>query len=123
MIKLDNRGWGYVMFLFFLGVLVVALFMVVYMVNDFEKGISRKKEKTIYYSQYQRYRRFEREVSSSAMIYSQKHGIYNQINILNLDIEDDIKKECIGYASYDNKDSIYVAYLKCDSYQTEGYVN
>ena len=120
--KLNNNGWGFVMFLFFLGVLGVALFMVVYMVNEFESGFSSNERQNVTYSQYQRYVRYEREVANAAANYAKVSDISsNYINISELEIDNDIRSECVGYVFFDEKTMTYIPYLKCGNYQTEGY--
>jgi len=119
--KLNNHGWGFVMFIFFLGILAIALLMVVSMVNDFGAGFSSSRGKNVTYGQYQRYKRYEREVASAAYSYSATHGNSDDINISLLNIDNDIKSECSGYASYDESSNGYVAYLRCGNYKSEGY--
>lgn len=119
--KLDNRGWGFVMFIFFLGILAIALLMVVSMVNDFGAGFSSRRGKDVTYGQYQRYKRYEREVVSAAYSYSATHGNIDSINISLLNIDNDIKSECVGYVQYESVSNGYVAYLRCGNYRSEGY--
>ena len=45
--KLDNKGWGFGIFIFFIIVFLIVLLVIALMVNDFEDGISNKKSNDI----------------------------------------------------------------------------
>lgn len=119
--KLDNKGWGFFMFLAFIIVFMLALLMIVYMVNEFEGGLSSKRGKDVTYSQYERYKNYEKKVKKAAESYAKINGYFDIINIGDLEIGNSIKSECHGYAQLDSTGKSYIPYLKCGNYESEGF--
>lgn len=118
--KLDNKGWGFTMFIVFLCILLLAILMVVYVVNNFETGLSSKRGDNLTYSQYETYRRYEKVVSKEASNYA-KNTVLEYINIQDLELSDIIKSECIGYAILNDDSDTYTSYLRCGNYETSGF--
>ncbi|MBO5376304.1 MAG: hypothetical protein J6A52_05570 [Bacilli bacterium] len=118
MFNLNNRGWGFVMFLAFLCILLFAILMIVYMANEFSDSFSSRKESTLVSEDYKNYKKYENIVKKAAN--SSANGKYN-INIDDLDISDIIKKQCDGYVLYNSNTNSYVPYLKCGNYMSAGY--
>lgn len=42
--RLNNKGWGFVTFLFFIGLFLLALLMIIFTVNDMEDDYSSYKK-------------------------------------------------------------------------------
>lgn len=118
--KLDNKGWGFTMFIVFLCILLSAILMVVYVVNNFETGLSPRRGDNLTYSQYETYRRYEKVVSKAASNYA-KNEMLEYINIEDLELSDTIKYECIGYVLLNDDSDAYTSYLRCGNYESSGF--
>lgn len=116
--KLDNQGWGFVMFLGFLAIFLFAILMIVYMVNDLSDNFNSNSHGNVVSDEIKMYKKYENIVKKAAM--SSANGKYN-INIDDLNISDTIKKQCDGYALKDSSGTSYNAYIKCGSYESTGY--
>lgn len=119
--KLDNHGWGFIMFLSFLFIFMIALLMVVYVVNELELGFSSDRPKDVTYSQYENYKSYEKKIKSAALVYAKTNGYVDYINIGVLKIDNKIKSACDGYALLDSSGNSYTAYIKCGNYESSGY--
>lgn len=118
--KLDNGGWGFIMFIIFIFLFLLAILTVAYTVNDFERGLSDSKSDSLV-SKYETYRKYENIIERTANKYSQEFP--ECININDLNINTAIKNECTGYASINIDKESYSAYLKCGNYETVGFSN
>ncbi len=120
MMKLDNKGWGFAMFIAFIFVFLLAILMIAYMVNHFETGLSSERDDNITYTQHEIYRKYEKLVKKAAESAFSNHT-EEYININDLDISNAIKSECVGYVLLDSSSLEYTAYLKCGNYQTANF--
>lgn len=118
MFNLNNRGWGFVMFLGFMLMFMFAILMIVYMANEISGNFNSNKPGNVVSDDFKMYKKYENIVKKAAT--SMGNGRYN-INIDDLDISDSIKKQCDGYALFDSNTNSYVPYLKCGNYESDGY--
>ena len=58
--KIDNSGWGLIMFILFMAIFFVSIITVIYMINNFNEGLSPRRSEGVSYSQYETYKRYEK---------------------------------------------------------------
>lgn len=118
---LNNKGWGFVTFLFFIGLFLLALLMIIFTVNDMGDDYSSYgKNKS---SNYDIFKDYEKSIVNAANLYIKENGFFEYIALDSLDVSDSIKSRCEGYASYDSSLSEYVGYINCDEYVSDGYLD
>lgn len=117
----DNGGWSLTMFLVFLFILLLAILMIAFMVNNVETGLSSKRPKGVSYSEYETYKKYEQLVAEASLEYASLNGNKSRIDINDLEITKQVKEACSGFSVYNNTSSNYNSYLKCGNYKTEGY--
>lgn len=117
----DNGGWSLTMFLAFLFILLLAILMIAFMVNNVETGLSSKRPNGVSYSEYETYKKYERLVEEASLEYASLNGNKNRIDINDLEISNQVKEICSGFSVYNNLSSSYNSYLKCGGYKTDGY--
>ncbi len=116
MFSLNKKGWGFVPFLILLTILIFALFLTSFLVNDFEKSLEKKKENILTSKELEVYKNYEILISNEAI----KHYTDDEIVPISvLPISNAIKSECSGYAK--KAGNIYKAYISCGRYTTIGY--
>lgn len=135
MLKLNEKGWGLTTFVSIIGVLFVALLVVVFLVNFYDTGLSKKGSGNIIMDQEEKttydYPAYERELEEKAMEYAYETGLvilevddYVKINIDNLE-RNSKYNHCQGYVkiskALENEDYIFDAYISCGLYKTTGY--
>lgn len=107
-----------VSFLLLLLLLISALFFTSFLVNDFEKRISEKKENILSSKELQKYKEYEDIIASEAI----KHYTDDEIVPLSLlPVSNAIKSECKGYAKKSGDG--YKGYISCGKYITLGYTD
>lgn len=117
----DNGGWSLTMFLVFLFILLLAILMIAFMVNNVETGLSSKRPKGVSYSEYETYKKYEQLVAEASLEYASLNGNKSRIDINDLEITKQVKESCSGFSVYNSSSSNYNSYLKCGNYKTEGY--
>lgn len=117
----DNTGWSLTMFLVFLFILLLAILMIAFMVNNVETGLSSKRPKGVSYSEYETYKKYEQLVAEASLEYASLNGNKSRIDINDLEITKQVKESCSGFSVYNSSSSNYNSYLKCGNYKTEGY--
>lgn len=117
----DNTGWSLTMFLVFLFILLLAILMIAFMVNNVETGLSSKRPKGVSYSEYETYKKYEQLVAEASLEYASLNGNKSRIDINDLEITKQVKESCSGFSVYNSSSSSYNSYLKCGNYKTEGY--
>lgn len=117
----DNGGWSLTMFLVFLFILLLAILMIAFMVNNVETGLSSKRPKGVSYSEYETYKKYEQLVAEASLEYASLNGNKSRIDINDLEITKQVKEACSGFSLYNSSSSNYNSYLKCGNYKTEGY--
>lgn len=117
----DNGGWSLTMFLVFLFILLLAILMIAFMVNNVETGLSLKRPKGVSYSEYETYKKYEQLVAEASLEYASLNGNKSRIDINDLEITKQVKEACSGFSVYNSSSSNYNTYLKCGNYKTEGY--
>ena len=116
--KMNNKGWGFVPFLLLLLILISALFLTAFLVNDFEKRIASKKEENVSIKELEKYRNYENIIASEAL----KHYTDDEIVPLSLlPVSNAIKEECDGYAKKSGDG--YKGYVSCGKYKTLGFAD
>lgn len=109
------------MFILFMAIFFVSIITVIYMINNFNEGLSPRRSEGVSYSQYETYKRYEKIIKKNVDNSSYAEDKIKVINIDNLDISNAIKTQCQGYALYDF--SSYNIYLKCGNYKTSGFMS
>ena len=117
----DNGGWSLTMFLVFLFILLLAILMIAFMVNNVETGLSSKRPKGVAYTEYETYQKYEQLVAEASLEYASLNGNKSRIDINDLEITKQVKEACSGFSVYNSSSSNYNTYLKCGNYKTEGY--
>ena len=126
--KLDNKGWGLVVFLIFIFIFFFTILLISFLAN--KNGIGPQDTNNNYNNiDTKDYTQFETKVKISAMKYQEmnypniENGDIFYINISKLELSDEIKNSCTGYVKLGkvNGNYIYEPYLSCDNYTTSGY--
>ncbi|MCM1053361.1 MAG: hypothetical protein NC483_05255 [Ruminococcus sp.] len=131
--KLNNRGWGLNEMLLLSGVLVIFLLIAFYYI--FHLFDNFKSEMNINSDDY--YIELEEKLENQALIYLNDYyddyltsdniivtrSILKSYN-LDIDLEDKSGRDCNGYVIANKSHGIInkKAYIKCNKYETEGYV-
>ncbi len=121
MFKLNNKGWGFVPFMFFLGIMLLAILLVVYLANSYEITLSSKVNESKDASQREVYLKYENTIKKKANSLLANGENRSVIDISELDINQAIKAQCKGYVSYNEIYHEYSPYIKCGNYETTGY--
>ncbi|MGM9834581.1 MAG: hypothetical protein ACI31M_02220 [Bacilli bacterium] len=139
MLKLNNKGWGMSTMIVCTSLILVALLITSFYVirlysqiDDITDSSNSTEEEKIDYSVYHK---METDLGNGAVNYLKELSInlndlsYNITyetlkthNFVNKFVDIKTNKECIGYVVVDNNYR-YDAFIKCDSYETEGYNN
>ena len=135
MFKLNNRGWGLGTMIAFVCVFLLAIILIT--VISLKYGFTNKTNSTRQQENSRnnttpvdtaKYQKYEQEIRQKADIYYKNNSnssvespIY--INIQALDIKQEIKNQCTGYAeiTVNEQNQYYNAYIKCTAYETVGY--
>lgn len=120
--KLNNNGWGLQVMMLFILVLMIALVIVYIMVNrNFSDivGYDYKSEETKVIVALKKYYK-----NNDIKINNGEEKIVSTKKLKEEKLLTDFNK-CSGYGLLKNKNGkiIYDAYIRCDKYITDGYIN
>ena len=126
--KLDNKGWGLVVFLVFIFIFFFAILLISFLaskngIGPRDTGNNYNEIKTNDYEDY------ETQVKRSAINYQEERypnideGDVFYVNISKLNLSSEIRNSCTGYVKLGkiNGNHIYEPYLSCGTYTTSGY--
>ncbi len=132
--KLNNKGWGLVSFSIFIGMLFIALFVVVLLVNYFGTGLKRNDSSIIYDDntgviETLNYQGYESTLIDYARTYVNNNNIVlnegevRRLPISILGVPGARYNHCNGYVNVSRTGDLttYQSYIDCGDYKTIGY--
>ena len=126
----NNKGFGFALFLTFMGVFFIAIIMIAVLANYYGIGIKEHDNNagTVEAPDYEKYHKYEERIRDAAKSYTSGAGFQLPsggsliIDITILNISSNITNLCTGYVKIGDDNGLYHhPYIKCDQYTTPGY--
>ena len=120
--KLNNQGWGLHVMMLFILVLMIALVVIYILINrNFSEYVSydyKKEENKVIVALKKYYKENDIEINKNEEKIVSVKKLKEEKILTNFN-------KCSGYGLLKNKNDkiIYDAYIKCDNYITDGYIN